>query len=66
MSNRIILNETSYFGEGAIKEIVTEIEGPGARKVMVATDPDLVKFKVINHVTELLDAAKTLRGVRSY
>ena len=58
MSNRIILNETSYFGEGAIKEIVTEIEALGAKKVMVATDPDLVKFKVINHVTELLDAAK--------
>jgi lactaldehyde reductase len=58
MSNRIILNETSYFGEGAIKEIVTEIKARGAKKVMVATDPDLVKFKVINHVTELLDAAK--------
>ena len=58
MSNRIILNETSYFGEGAIKEIVTEIKARGATKVMVATDPDLVKFKVINHVTELLAAAK--------
>ena len=57
MSNRIILNETSYFGEGAIKEIVTEIKARDAKKVMVATDPDLVKFKVINHVTELLDAA---------
>jgi lactaldehyde reductase len=43
MSNRIILNETSYFGEGAIKEIVTEIKARGAKKVMVATDPDLVK-----------------------
>lgn len=47
MSNRIILNETSHFGEGAIKEIVTEIKARGATKVMVATDPDLVKFKVI-------------------
>ena len=58
MSNRIILNETSYFGEGAIKEIVTEIKARGATKVMVATDPDLVKFKVINHVTDFLAAAK--------
>ena len=58
MSNRIILNETSYFGEGAIKEIVTEIKARGAKKIMVATDPDLVKFKVINHVTDLLAAAK--------
>ena len=58
MSNRIILNETSYFGEGAIKEIVTEVKARGAKKVMIATDADLVKFKVIDNVTELLEAAK--------
>lgn len=58
MSNRIILNETSYFGENAIKEIVTEVKARGAKKVMIATDADLVKFKVINNVTELLEAAK--------
>ena len=57
MSNRIILNETSYFGEGAIKEIVTEIQNRGLKKVMIATDPDLVKFKVAAKVTDLLAAA---------
>ncbi len=56
MANRIILNETSYFGPGAIKEIVTEIKGRGCKKIMVVTDKDLIKFKVATKVTELLAA----------
>lgn len=56
MANRIILNETSYFGSGAIKEIVPEIKGRGCKKVMVVTDKDLIKFKVATRVTELLSA----------
>ena len=56
MANRIILNETSYFGPGAIKEIVSEIKGRGCKKVMVVTDKDLLKFKVATKVTELLEA----------
>ena len=58
MANRIILNETSYFGEGAIKEIVNEVKNRGLKKIMVATDPDLIKFKVTANVTDLLDAAQ--------
>lgn len=58
MPNRIILNETAYFGPGAIKEIVGEINGRGCKKVMVVTDKDLLKFKVATKVTELLEAAK--------
>ena len=54
MANRIILNETSYFGPGAIKEIVTEIKNRGCKKIMVVTDKDLLKFKVATKVTELL------------
>ena len=56
MANRIILNETSYFGPGAIKEIVPEIKGRGCKKVMLVTDKDLIKFKVATKVTELLAA----------
>ena len=56
MANRIILNETSYFGPGAIKEIVSEIKGRGCKKVIVVTDKDLLKFKVATKVTELLEA----------
>ena len=57
MANRIILNETSYFGPGAIKEIVPEVQGRGCKKVMVVTDKDLIKFKVATKVTELLEGA---------
>ena len=56
LANRIILNETSYFGPGAIKEIPAEILGRGCKKVMLVTDKDLIKFKVATKVTELLEA----------
>ncbi len=57
MVNRIILNETSYFGPGAIKEIPAEIKARACKKVMLVTDKDLIKFKVATKVTELLTAA---------
>jgi len=57
MVNRIILNETSYFGPGAIKEIPAEIKNRDCKKVMLLTDKDLLKFKVATKVTELLAAA---------
>ncbi|MBQ9328097.1 MAG: lactaldehyde reductase [Solobacterium sp.] len=58
MANRFVLNETSYHGSGAIKEIVPEIQNRGFAKVFVASDPDLVKFGVTAKVTDLLDEAK--------
>ena len=58
MSNRFVLNETSYHGAGAIENIVPEINNRGFKKVFVATDPDLIKFGVAAKVTDLLDAAK--------
>ena len=57
MANRMILNETSYFGKGAINEIVTELKSRNCQKVMLCTDPDLLKFQVATKVTALLDAA---------
>ncbi|MBU5668225.1 lactaldehyde reductase [Peptoniphilus sp. MSJ-1] len=56
MTKRIILNGTSYHGNGAIKEIVPEIKKRGFKKAFVASDPDLVKFNVTSKVTDLLDA----------
>lgn len=56
MVNRIILNETSYFGAGARKEIPAEIKNRACKKVMLVTDKDLLKFKVATKVTELLEA----------
>ena len=44
--NRIILNETSYHGAGAIEAIVPELAAKGLSKPIVFSDPDLVKFGV--------------------
>lgn len=57
MANRMILNETSYFGAGAISEIVTEATARGFKKALIVTDKDLVKFNVVKKVTDLLDKA---------
>ena len=56
--NRIILNETSYHGAGAITAIVSELAARGLKKPIVFTDPDLLKFGVSKKVTDLLDKAK--------
>ncbi|HIW35426.1 MAG TPA: lactaldehyde reductase [Candidatus Treponema faecavium] len=54
---RFVLNETSYHGSGAIKEIVTEVKTRGFKKAFVCSDPDLVKFNVTSKVTDLLKGA---------
>ena len=56
--NRIILNETSYHGAGAVKEIVGELARRGLKRPIVFSDPDLIKFGVTKKVTGLLDKAK--------
>ena len=57
MANRIMLNETSYHGAGAIQEIATEALGRGFSKALICSDPDLIKFGVTAKVTEVLDKA---------
>ncbi|MGM9681999.1 MAG: lactaldehyde reductase [Eubacteriales bacterium] len=57
MANRIVLNETSYHGVGAVKEIVSEVKTRGYKKAFVCTDPDLLKFGVSAKVTSILDDA---------
>lgn len=57
MANRMILNETSYFGAGSISEIVTEANKRAFKKALVVTDPDLIKFNVAKNVTDLLEEA---------
>ena len=57
MANRMILNETSYFGAGSISEIVAEAKKRDFKKALVVTDKDLVKFNVVKNVTDLLDTA---------
>ena len=55
--NRFVLNETSYHGSGAINAIPDEIKGRGLSKILVASDPDLVKFGVTKKVTDILENA---------
>lgn len=55
--NRFVLNETSYHGSGAINAIPDELKNRGLNKVLVASDPDLIKFGVTKKVTDILDGA---------
>lgn len=57
MANRFILNETSYHGAGAIKNIADEVKGRGYNKAFVCSDPDLVKFGVTKKVLDVLEGA---------
>ena len=58
MANRFVLNETSYHGAGAVKEIVPEAKGRGFQKAFVCSDPDLVKFGVTKKVLDILEGEK--------
>ena len=57
MANRIMLNETSYHGAGAIQEIAAEAKARAFKKAFVCSDPDLIKFGVTGKVTDVLDKA---------
>lgn len=57
MANRFVLNETSYHGAGAVKEIAGEAKGRGFKKALICSDPDLIKFGVTKKVTDVLDEA---------
>ncbi len=62
---RIVLNETSYHGAGSVKELAGEIARRGFAKVLVCTDPDLIKFGVTGKVLAVLDEAKIAYEVYS-
>lgn len=57
MANRFVLNETSYHGAGAIKDIATEAKGRRFKKAFVCSDPDLIKFGVTKKVIDVLEGA---------
>ena len=57
MVNRIVLNETSYFGQGAISVIGEEAKNRQFKKAFVVTDKDLLKFNVAQKVTRVLAEA---------
>ena len=55
MANRFILNEVSYFGAGARKELPEVLNRMGAKKALVCTDKGLLKVGTAQKVTEVLD-----------
>ena len=57
MVNRIVLNETSYFGRGSRCELPGEIKSRGFGKVLVVTDKALVACGVTKKVTDVLEEA---------
>lgn len=57
MTNRMILNETSFFGRGAVNELVPEVLRRGYGKALIVTDAQLVACGVVEKVTAKLDAA---------
>ena len=55
MTNRIILNETSYFGRGSREKVAEEIKNRGYNKILVVADRALIDAEVAQMVTEVLD-----------
>ena len=58
MSERFVLNETSYFGKGAREELAGEIKKRGFKKVFLVSDKSLVEAGVTKKVEEVLESAK--------
>lgn len=55
MINRMILNETSYFGRGSREKVADEIKMRGFKKVLLVTDKPLLNSGTVKLVTEILD-----------
>src|SRR5574344_48451 len=60
MSNRMVLNETAYFGEDALKQIIVELKNRSLERVLVVTDQELVRCKVALKVTKILAANRII------
>lgn len=56
---RMILNETSYFGAGARKNIAVEAKRRGFKKAFFVTDKDLIRF----HVADLIEDVFKENGI---
>ena len=61
MANRIVLNETSYHGAGAIAEIANEAKARAFKKAFVCSDPDLIRFNVTKKVMFWMKQACPMR-----
>ena len=57
MVNRFILNEISYFGPGARKQLPEALERLNLHKALITTDKGLLKVGTVKMVTDVLDEA---------
>lgn len=58
MINRMILNETSYFGRGSREKLIEEIRNRSFQKILIVTDKPLIESGTVGLITELLDKEK--------
>jgi len=56
MTQRMILNETAFFGAGAIRNLPDEVRRRGLAKALIVTDKALVAAGAVKRVTDLMDA----------
>ena len=57
MANRMILNETAWFGRGAVGALTDQVKRRGYQKALIVTDKTLVQCGVVAKVTDKMDAA---------
>ena len=60
MVNRVVLNETSYFGRGSRTKLKDELKSRGYGKVLLVSDITLVDAKITKMVTDVLADAGIL------
>ena len=54
MSNRLILNDTAYFGAGTLKKLSSELKERAFTRVLVVTDSVVAQSKTILKIAKLL------------
>ena len=57
MVNRVVLNETSYFGRGPRKKLAEELKSRGFGNVLLVSDTTLVESNVTQMVSEVIREA---------
>ena len=57
MVNRIVLNETSYFGRNSREKLIEEINSRNYQRLLVVTDAGIVRAGIANMVLDLLNNA---------
>lgn len=57
MTQRMILNETSWFGRGCRSQLINELTRRGFSRALIVTDNGLVKCGIVEKITTLLDEA---------